>query len=135
MFDRLTRRFVAETGGATAAEFAICAPILIILVFGLFALGWTQHSISSVRFGVQQASRQLSLNPATTQAEVEATVRHNAADVAATDLTVTLEISPDGAGGRTGIVRALYSRKIEVAGLLTMPVRHEVRMETALRQY
>lgn len=135
MFDRLTRRIVTETGGATAAEFAICAPILIILIFGVFALGWTQHSISSVRFGVQQASRQLSLNPAASQAELEATVRNIAADVAATDLTVMLEITPDGAGGRTGVVRALYSRNIEVAGILNMPVRHEVRMETPLRQY
>ena len=52
-------------------EFALIAPFLIILLFGIFALGWSMHSVSSVRYTLETSSRSLQLQNTLTQADIQ----------------------------------------------------------------
>jgi hypothetical protein len=55
-------RFLSNTGGATALEFALCAPAFFMLVMGIVELGllvWMQLSLQQ---GVEAAARCASIN-------------------------------------------------------------------------
>ena len=58
-------RFLSDTGGATALEFALCAPPFFLLVMGIVELGllvWMQLSLQQ---GVEAAARCASINKIT----------------------------------------------------------------------
>jgi len=42
-------------------EFALIAPFLIVLLFGIFALGWSMNFVSSVRYTLETSSCSLQL--------------------------------------------------------------------------
>lgn len=58
----MIRRILLDRAGAAAAEMALIAPLLIILMFGSFELGnyfWNSHIVTkAVRDGARYASRQ-----------------------------------------------------------------------------
>lgn len=135
VFADLIRRLSHDRRGTSAVEFAICAPILLTLLFGVFALGWTQHKISSVRFGVHQAARLLTIDPMASEAEIDAVVRASATDVGPDELDVALEIVTRGTGRRIGVVHATFHKAVEVPGVATLPISHRVTEETPLRAF
>lgn len=59
---RILRQLLRERKGAAAAEMALIAPLLIILMFGSFELGhyfWNEHKVvKAVRDGARFAGRQ-----------------------------------------------------------------------------
>lgn len=38
-------RLADDERGATDVEFAIVAPVMLMMLFGIFQFGWTQHSL------------------------------------------------------------------------------------------
>ena len=66
------RNPLACEDGASAVEFALCVPVFLMMVFGIIQFGWTQHTFSSVRFGMERASRALMINPNLTQTAAQA---------------------------------------------------------------
>ncbi|TIP79183.1 MAG: pilus assembly protein, partial [Mesorhizobium sp.] len=42
------RAFSRDGSGGAALEFALIAPFLIMLLFGIFAFGWALNAMSSV---------------------------------------------------------------------------------------
>lgn len=127
------RSFLKDTGGSSALEFAVCAPILLALIFGVFALAWAQHSQSSVRFSVEQASRSLSLNPALTQAEIDRMIRNQVPEIPPDHLDISLQIAAGGPTGKLGTITTTLRQEISIPNVFTVPLSNTVRMETALR--
>lgn len=97
--------------GASAVEFAIVGPILIVAMIGIFAVGWSIYSIATVRLAVEQAGRILSLNPTMTETQVGALVRERAGDQS---VKVTLSIDPQVGDQRLAHVTADYTVTIAV---------------------
>jgi Flp pilus assembly protein TadG len=59
------RTFAGQTGGATAVEFALTAPMFMALVWGIIEVGlglWTQYGLEN---GVEAAARCASVNTKT----------------------------------------------------------------------
>ena len=118
--------------GGGAAEFALCLPILVLLVLGLFELGWTQHCLSNVRFSLETASRHLQLHPDADQAAIRAVVLASLDDLAGQDIQITLARQAAGPTGQMGVITAVYQRQIGIPGMATMPLRHTVSVKTPL---
>ncbi len=66
------REGVRCESGTAAIEFAFVFPLLIMLIVGIYAVGSVMHSISSVRYALEDTARMLQINPALTQAELQA---------------------------------------------------------------
>jgi Flp pilus assembly protein TadG len=85
--------------GAAATEFAIVAPVFLLLVIGILELGRAlmvqQVLVNASRVGVRQA-----ITLGATTGEVEAAVEDYAASVAVPGVTV--EVTPDPAGASAG---------------------------------
>ncbi|RNJ63051.1 MAG: pilus assembly protein [Porphyrobacter sp. IPPAS B-1204] len=86
------RRLPADRGGVTAVEFALVAPVLIVMVMGLFDVAHTQYTSSMLNGAMQKAGRDLTLENANSQqVNIDARVREQVATVMPDGATVTVE--------------------------------------------
>lgn len=53
----LLRRVVRQTDGAAAVEFALVAPMLIMVIMGMFDVGFSIYANATLQGAVQQAAR------------------------------------------------------------------------------
>lgn len=128
---RRPRRCLAHEGGATAAEFAMTLPLLVIMLMGAFEFGWTQHCLSATRFALESTARDLLLDPDLTQAQVQTRVRDRLTGKADPNVNVTLQVTNTPAG-KIAALTGTYVRNIEVPMLPAYPLTYNVRVETAL---
>lgn len=85
------RRAAVEDGGATAVEFALISPLLMLLVVATLQLGWILHSAASVRWALEATARSVMLQPTLSGDEVKAAMRARLSGLAdARDLNVTV---------------------------------------------
>ena len=85
-------------GGAVALEFALCLPIFLALIYGVFEFGrffWTQ---STMEFAVEEAARFALINPDATGNLIVSVVEDKAAGLDAGRITVNITYEPNAAG-------------------------------------
>jgi Flp pilus assembly pilin Flp len=90
----LLRRLIADREGATIIEFALVAPVLFLMLFGLFDMAHTQYSNAMLRGAIQKAGRDLTLQSAgniVRQEAVDARVREQIATVVPREATYSFE--------------------------------------------
>lgn len=58
------RSWLSDTAGATAVEFALVAPVLLMTVMGLFDLAYNMYTMSMLQGAIQQAARGATLEGA-----------------------------------------------------------------------
>jgi len=71
----LTRRLAGDRAGAVALEFALLAPVLIVLILGIVETGralWVQNAM---QLSVEEGARFALANPAATDGEIIARAR------------------------------------------------------------
>ena len=129
------RRLAKCRSGAGAVEFALCLPVLVFLVLGLFELGWTQHCLSSVRFSLEAAGRHLQLNPDAGEAAIREVVLSHLEDLAGDDVEVSLATEASGPTGQMGVITAVYEREVGIPCMATIPLRHTLSVETPLSSF
>lgn len=106
-------------------------PLLVVMLMGAFEFGWTQHCLSSTRFALETAARDLMLNPSLTEAQLETRVRTQLTGKADPNVEVTLVIN-DTPAGDVARLTGTYVRNIEVPLLPVFPITHNVTVETSL---
>jgi len=107
------RRAGAESG-ATALEFALVAPVLIVFLFGTFQLAWALHCAASVRWSLETNARTLLLNPSTTAAQLKSAMLTQLSGVAdASNITVAL--ANDNSTPNAPMVRASSTYQANLA--------------------
>ncbi|QUD89385.1 TadE/TadG family type IV pilus assembly protein [Phenylobacterium montanum] len=82
--------FAADRSGATALEFAILSPALIMMIYGIFDMGLALYAGSAVRSAVQNASRTLITYPNTSAATIQASAQALLVDVPVNNLSVSI---------------------------------------------
>jgi Flp pilus assembly protein TadG len=87
--------------GATLVEFAILAPLLILLLFGIIDFGWAMGNYNDVRHGAREAARLAAVNAG--NGTTMATMTCNAMDMAH-GATVTFTDGATGAVGEQAVV-------------------------------
>lgn len=90
------KRLIRDRGGASAVEFALVAPMFLMLLFAVWEFGWALHNAASVNYALEEASRQLMLNPSMTAAQLQAEVQERIDDIGSGTVTVTLQRSTVG---------------------------------------
>lgn len=84
--------FWRDEAGATLTEFGIVAPVLCVLVMGIFDMAHTQYTSSLVEGAMQKAGRDLTLETAgSTEAEIDQRVIDQVKTVTPASAEITLE--------------------------------------------
>lgn len=103
-----------DARGATAVEFALVSPVLVLLLVGTFQVAWAVHCASSVRWSLEQSSRNLLLDPTTTQDQIKtAMVSQLKGLVDSSRLTVSLTSSSAG-GTPVFLVSSTYAAPLSI---------------------
>jgi Flp pilus assembly protein TadG len=107
------KSFRRDDTGSSAIEFAYLMPVFLGLVIGVLWFGWVAQGLYSVHYGLTQSARALQLNPAMTQAQLQALVRSKInVSGNVNDVTVTLVL--DAASGGAQVARATATYPIEI---------------------
>ncbi|MGZ8363576.1 MAG: TadE/TadG family type IV pilus assembly protein [Caulobacteraceae bacterium] len=109
----MLKTFGRDRSGASAVEFAVASPILFVMLFATFELGWSMQCGSSVRSAVEQASRVLISNPGTTSADLQTKAMSNLSGLPIKDLTVT--VSQEWVTGNIHVARVSWDYKYTMA--------------------
>jgi len=108
-------RGLGDEGGATALEFALVAPLLIVLLVGTFQLAWAMHCAASVRWSLETNARSLLMTPGTTADQLKTAMVSQLGGVADTsNLTVTLTTDSSIAGAKVLVAASTYTASLAV---------------------
>ena len=89
---RFIKRLRREEEGATLVEFGFVAPVLVLMIMGIFDIAHTQYTRSLVNGAMQKAGRDLTLESAGSQeANIDQSVIDQVQNVVPSTATVTLE--------------------------------------------
>ncbi len=113
----LMRRFrsLAEcTYGAAAVEFALVFPLLILLVLGTYAVGAVMHSISSVRYALEETARTLQMNPSKSESDLQDVLDEKLTHYGAQAVTLTMSTEKDAHGSTIARLTATYPYTIAI---------------------
>jgi Flp pilus assembly protein TadG len=126
------RRLARDVRGGGAIEFAMCAPIFLMLVVGVVQFGWTQHTFSTIRFALQQASRALVIDPNTSEATLQSMVDARLArgTNAQVDVSLVRNVTPNGT---IATLNGAYVATFGVPGLASFRLPYQVTVSTLLR--
>ena len=98
-----------DRSGGAGIEFALVAPFLIMILFGVFAFGWSMNTISSVRYALEASARSLQLNNTLTQSDIQAVATQKLQALGLQNVNVTITIDPASDGFRMAHVNASYA--------------------------
>jgi hypothetical protein len=89
---RLLRQLASDSSGATLTEFAFVAPVLILMVMGIFDMAHSQYTNALINGAMQKAGRDMTLeNAGSQQTSIDETVRNEVLKVTPSTATVTFE--------------------------------------------
>jgi Flp pilus assembly protein TadG len=97
------RRVLRQERGANLIEFAILAPLLILLLLGIVEFGWVFGQYNDVRHGAREGARFAAVNAGDQNAI--ATYVCNTMDLSAGVTLLTIDLTKTGGGlGQTGTI-------------------------------
>lgn len=124
--------FRRDRSGGAGLEFALIAPFLMILLFGIFALGWSMHSVSSVRYTLETSSRSLQLQNTLTQADIQSIATQKLQALGLKDVNVTIAIDPASGGFRMAHLTATYAFVIDFPYFSAFPINYATTVTVPL---
>lgn len=105
-------------------EFALIAPVLIMVLIGVFAFGWALNAMSSVRYTLETSARALQMKNSLTQAEIEAIATAKLLTLGLKDVDVTIAIDAPNGGFRMAHLTARYAFVIEFPYFDRYPINY-----------
>jgi len=95
--------------GSAAVEFSLVLPVFLVMITGIFWVGWAAQETHNIRFALAEGARALQLKPTLTQAELQTLVRNKVYEAHdPEDVSVTLTIDPLSAGVQLAHTTASY---------------------------
>lgn len=121
--------FLRDARGSAAIEFSLVVPAFLVLVTGVFAVGWAAHSTHNVRYALAEGARALQLKPTITQTELQSLVRSKVYDGhGSQDVSVTLTFDALSGGVQLAHTTASYPVKFTVPLLGSYSFSYSVSM-------
>lgn len=95
------RKTIVRHRGATAVEFALVAPVVILVVFGAVVLAGLFMTQNTLTAAAREGGRVASLPSVTSQATIVAAVHERLQEGGVNPEWVTIDVSPTGLGSLT----------------------------------
>src|SRR5688572_14974048 len=57
------KQMIRDDRGSAAIEFSLVLPVFLVMVIGIFAVGWAAHSTHNLRHALAEGARALQLKP------------------------------------------------------------------------
>lgn len=112
--------------GVAALEFAILAPVFMLLIFAALELSVAMHNGNTAKWAVQKASRDVLVDNTLTQPEIQTLVDGYLTDVSS-KASITIAYSVDSTGTvPVGTISGAYAHQIEVPFLANFTARFPV---------
>lgn len=128
---RFFKRFVGATGGASALEFALIAPVFFTMMFGTIQIGIAYYYAGSVQFALERTARITMVDQDMSQGEVQAAFANELANF--TNQTVDVSYSVDDSGDvPIGQFAATYVHEIVVPFIPSFEVSFAVETRVPL---
>lgn len=121
-----------DRSGGAGLEFALIAPFLVMLLFGIFAFGWSMHSVSSVRYTLETSARSLQLKNTLTQADIQSIATQKLQALGFKDVNVTIAIDPVSGGFRMAHLTAAYAFVIDFPYFSSFPINYATTVTVPL---
>jgi Flp pilus assembly protein TadG len=118
-----------DARGASAVEFAIVAPMLIVLLIGVVAVGWAIYSMVTVHYALEESGRALMLDPSLTEDELNTMVQANTGD---SSVTVTLSIDAQVGDKKLAHLSADYEVTISIPMLPDYTIAYQTSLAVPL---
>lgn len=128
---RALRRVRHEEGGANLVEFAILAPLLILLVVGIVEFGWLFSENLDVKHGAREGARLAATDDFTTPLapELDVCARMDTANIGGIDPTlITIQRSGNDIGD--AITITVDAPADTITGLLDWAIPSGTRLES-----
>ena len=126
------KEFAADARGGAAIEFALIMPFMILLLFGIFAFGWSMHSASTVRYTLEASARSLQLNNTLTQADIQSIATQKLQALGFENVNVTITTDPPTGGFKMAHVKASYAFVIEFPYFDAFPINYSTTVTVPL---
>ena len=126
------RSFAGNVDGSSGLEFALVAPLLLMLLFGIFAFGWSMNSISSVRYALEASARSLQLNNTLTQSDIQAIATQKLQALGLQNINVTITTDPPSGGFTMAHVNASYAFVISFPYFSDYPISYTTSVTVPL---
>ena len=118
-------RSLRDNSGATALEFALISPALILTLVGGFQLAWALHCAATVRWSLETCARSLVFNPSEAQDTLKAAMlsaMSGRASPTASQLTVTITQDTSNAASTMLVATSTYNTTLSVPFLPSEPL-------------
>ncbi|WFP74935.1 TadE/TadG family type IV pilus assembly protein [Mesorhizobium sp. WSM4906] len=129
---RRAKAFAGNASGGAAIEFALIAPFLIMLLFGIFAFGWSMNNESSVRYALEASARSLQLDKTLTQAQIQTIATQKLQGLGLQNVTVTITTDPPSGGFKMAHVSASYAFVINFPYFSDYPINYSTTVTVPL---
>lgn len=126
------RAFAGDASGGGAFEFALIAPFLIMLLFGIFAFGWSMNNVSSVRYALEASARSLQLNNTMTESQIQAIAKQKLEALGLKNVSVTITTDAASGGFKMAHVNASYAFVIDFPYFDQYPISYATTVTVPL---
>ncbi|AZO30983.1 pilus assembly protein [Mesorhizobium sp. M1B.F.Ca.ET.045.04.1.1] len=130
--DKRAKAFAGDSSGGAAIEFALIVPFLIMLLFGIFAFGWSMNNMSSVRYALEASARSLQLNNTMTQSQIQTIATQKLLALGLQNVDVTITTDPPSGGFCIAHVNASYAFVIDFPFFSDFPVSQSTTVNVPL---
>ncbi|HEY3889987.1 MAG TPA: TadE/TadG family type IV pilus assembly protein [Caulobacteraceae bacterium] len=114
-------RQLGDRAGAAAVELALVFPFLVMVVFGIWYIGWALYSGGEVRHAVELGSRVYISNPNATLDDLRTAVSSHLLDVPITNLTLSAATQAVGSATTEHITWS-YQTVVSIPFVPTLPM-------------
>ncbi len=103
-----------------------------MLLFGIFAFGWSMNSTSSVRYTLEASARSLQLNNTLTQSDIQAIATQKLKALGLQNVNVTIATDPASGGFCMAHVNASYAFVINFPFFSNFPISYSTTVNVPL---
>lgn len=90
------RRWVHETCGASALEFAILLPVFVALIFAMMQVGMLFLQAGTVQQALEDTARELMVNDTLSEAQLQSSIEARLEELVSIPVDITYTVMPVG---------------------------------------